>query len=194
MYESWHAESATNLNSVTQSAIRDGSFSEKLKASIGQIESEFPPLLRIDWAAVDSTTLAHAVGSLAEDVLNSAVRRHVGPILLVSQLGVSGEEQLAAKLASSNSLMGEIASDGGPLLSSQTADSDFSTVMLLAVPPDMKISVIKALREVREGLGLAEAKQLVESAPTEVLEGATAAEAQQAKERLELAGAEVELL
>jgi hypothetical protein len=39
--------------------------------------------------------------------------------------------------------------------------------MLMAVPPDKKISVSKALREVREGLGLAEAKELVESAPIE---------------------------
>jgi len=61
-------------------------------------------------------------------------------------------------------------------------------------PRDKKLSVISALREVRKGLGLAEAKELVESAPTPVLEGATAAEAQQAKESLELAGAEVELL
>ncbi len=56
-----------------------------------------------------------------------------------------------------------------------------------------KIAVIKAVREVAPGLGLADAKKLVESAPAPVLEGAAKEAAEEAKGKLEAAGAEVEL-
>ncbi len=54
-----------------------------------------------------------------------------------------------------------------------------------------KIGAIKAVREVKAGLGLADAKKLVESAPTLVLEGASKEEADKAKATLEGAGAKV---
>jgi large subunit ribosomal protein L7/L12 len=66
-------------------------------------------------------------------------------------------------------------------------------VILASVPADKKIAVIKAVREVKAGLGLADAKALVEGAPKPVLEGAQKAEADAAKKKLEDAGAKVEL-
>lgn len=56
-----------------------------------------------------------------------------------------------------------------------------------------KISVIKAVREVVPTLGLAEAKTLVESVPKEVLTGVNKITAEEAKKKLEAAGATVEL-
>ncbi|MEC7882625.1 MAG: 50S ribosomal protein L7/L12 [Verrucomicrobiota bacterium] len=56
-----------------------------------------------------------------------------------------------------------------------------------------KIQVIKAVREVKSGLGLAEAKGLVEGAPTAVLEGVSKDDAEAAKTKLEEAGAAVEI-
>lgn len=56
-----------------------------------------------------------------------------------------------------------------------------------------KISVIKAVREIVPTLGLAEAKALVESAPKEVVTGVNKATAEEAKKKLEAAGATVEL-
>jgi len=56
-----------------------------------------------------------------------------------------------------------------------------------------KISVIKAVREVVGGLGLADAKKLVESAPTPVLEGVAKDAAEEAKKKLEEAGAKIEI-
>ena len=53
--------------------------------------------------------------------------------------------------------------------------------------------VIKAVREVKAGLGLAEAKALVEGAPKPVLEGANKADTDTAKKKLEEAGAKVEV-
>ena len=66
-------------------------------------------------------------------------------------------------------------------------------VILASAPADKKIATIKAVREVKAGLGLAEAKALVEGAPKPVLEGVTKAEADTAKKKLEEAGAKVEV-
>jgi large subunit ribosomal protein L7/L12 len=56
---------------------------------------------------------------------------------------------------------------------------------------DKKIQVIKVVREVVSGLGLKEAKELVESAPKPLLEKVTKEAADAAKEKLEAAGAKV---
>ncbi len=56
-----------------------------------------------------------------------------------------------------------------------------------------KIKVIKAVREVVPALGLKEAKDLVESAPKPLKEGASKEEAEEMKKKLEAAGAKVEL-
>lgn len=66
-------------------------------------------------------------------------------------------------------------------------------VILVSVPADKKIAVIKAVREVKAGLGLADAKKLVEEAPKPVLEEAPKAEAEAAQKKLEDAGGKVEL-
>ncbi|MFC4853815.1 50S ribosomal protein L7/L12 [Actinophytocola glycyrrhizae] len=58
---------------------------------------------------------------------------------------------------------------------------------------DKKIQVIKVVREVVSGLGLKEAKELVESAPKPILEKVTKEAAEAAKEKLEGAGAKVSL-
>jgi large subunit ribosomal protein L7/L12 len=66
-------------------------------------------------------------------------------------------------------------------------------VILVSAPADTKIAAIKAVREVKAGLGLADAKALVEGAPKPVLEGANKADADAAKKKLEDAGAKVEI-
>ena len=56
-----------------------------------------------------------------------------------------------------------------------------------------KIGVIKAVREIVSGLGLKDAKEMVESAPKAILEGASKDDAEAAKAKLEEAGAKVSL-
>jgi len=58
---------------------------------------------------------------------------------------------------------------------------------------DNKIAVIKAVREAISGLGLADAKKIVEGAPETIKEGASKEEAEEIKGKLEEAGATVEL-
>ena len=64
--------------------------------------------------------------------------------------------------------------------------------VILASAGDKKINVIKEVRAIT-GLGLKEAKELVEGAPKPVKEGAAKDEANEIKEKLEAAGASVEL-
>jgi len=73
------------------------------------------------------------------------------------------------------------------------AAKDTFDVILASVPADKKIAVIKVVREVKAGLGLAEAKALVEGAPKPLLEGANKADTDAAKKKLEEAGAKVEI-
>src|SRR6185503_3295626 len=81
---------------------------------------------------------------------------------------------------------------GGAAAPAAEAKTTFD-VILAAVPADKKIAVIKAVREVKAGLGLAEAKALVEGAPKPLLEGANKADADAAKKKIEEAGGKVEI-
>jgi large subunit ribosomal protein L7/L12 len=82
---------------------------------------------------------------------------------------------------------------GGAAAAAPAAAKDTFDVILASVPADKKIAVIKAVREVKAGLGLAEAKALVEGAPKPLLEGANKADTDAAKKKLEDAGAKVEV-
>jgi large subunit ribosomal protein L7/L12 len=66
------------------------------------------------------------------------------------------------------------------------------TVTLKAYPADKKVGVIKVIREIT-GLGLKEAKDLVEGAPSTVKEGVSKADAEKIKKQLEDGGAQVEV-
>jgi large subunit ribosomal protein L7/L12 len=75
----------------------------------------------------------------------------------------------------------------------EAAEEKTSFDVILTSFGDNKIGVIKAVREAVAGLGLAEAKALVEGAPKSVKDGATKEEAAAIKAKLEEAGAKVEL-
>lgn len=65
--------------------------------------------------------------------------------------------------------------------------------VVLASAGANKIAVIKTVREINQTLGLKEAKDLVEAAPKEILTAVNKATAEEAKKKLETAGATVEL-
>ena len=79
---------------------------------------------------------------------------------------------------------------GGDGAAAADAKTDFDVVLVDA--GSSKINVIKAVREIT-GLGLKEAKEKVDSAPQTIKEAAPEAEANEIKEKLEAAGAKVEL-
>jgi len=79
-----------------------------------------------------------------------------------------------------------------PATAPRTGEASFD-VILISAAADRKISVIKALREVKPSLGLAAAKDIVESVPQPVLQGVLRTQADAAFKRMEEAGAKVEI-
>ena len=96
---------------------------------------------------------------------------------LEEKWGVTAAAPIAAAAAAGNAAPAE-------------EQTDF--VIFLAATGDKKINVIKEVRALT-GLGLKEAKDLVEAAPKEVKKGVQKKEAEEAKKKLEAAGAKVEL-
>jgi large subunit ribosomal protein L7/L12 len=106
---------------------------------------------------------------------------------LVKQLETAWGVTAAAPVAAAAA--GAPAAGGAPAAEAKTTFD----VILVSAPADKKIAAIKVVREVKAGLGLADAKALVEGAPKPVLEGVNKADADAAKKKLEEAGAKVEV-
>lgn len=85
-----------------------------------------------------------------------------------------------------------VAAAGGAAAGGEAAEEKDEFTVVLAAAGDQKINVIKEVRGIT-GLGLKEAKDLVEGAPKEIKEGVAKAEAEEMKAKLEAAGATVEL-
>src|ERR1700684_1725133 len=100
---------------------------------------------------------------------------------LESELGVSAASRVAAAAAPAA---------GGGAAAAVPEKEEFNVV--LTGSGDKKIQVIKVVRELT-GLGLKEAKDLVDGAPKAVKEGVNKAEAEEIKKKLEAAGGSVEL-
>lgn len=86
-----------------------------------------------------------------------------------------------------------VAGPAGPAAAAEAPEEQDEFDVVLESAGDKKIQVIKVVREVVSGLGLKEAKELVESAPKPVLEKVAKEAAEAAKEKLEGAGAKVSL-
>jgi len=84
-----------------------------------------------------------------------------------------------------------VAAVGGAAAPVEVAEEQDEFDVVLESAGDKKIQVIKVVREVVSGLGLKEAKELVEAAPKPVLEKVAKEAAEAAKEKLEAAGAKV---
>ena len=120
---------------------------------------------------------------LAEELSNLTVMEAADlSKILEDRWGVSAAAPMAVAAAPS----GAGAESGG-----EPEEKDEFDV-ILAAAGDKKINVIKEVRTIT-GLGLKEAKELVESAPKSVKEGAKKDEAEEIKKKLEEAGASVEL-
>ncbi|MDG2400415.1 MAG: 50S ribosomal protein L7/L12 [Akkermansiaceae bacterium] len=122
----------------------------------------------------DITKIAEELGKLTVLEAAELVKN------LEGEWGVSAAAPVAAAAA-------------GPAAAAEPAEEKTEFDVVLAEAGGNKIAVIKAVRGVASGLGLADAKKLVESAPAPVLEGASKDDAEAAKAALEEAGAKVEL-
>ena len=111
-------------------------------------------------------------------------------VLELSDLVKSLEDEFGISAAAPVAVAAPAASPAEAAAAADEEQSEFD-IMLQEIGPN-KINVIKAVREVTS-LGLREAKELVESAPTKVKEGIAKDDAESVKTKLEEAGATVEV-
>ena len=107
-------------------------------------------------------------------------------VLELNELVKAIEEEFGVSAAAPVMMAGAV--DGGAAAAEEKSDFD----VILASAGGNKIAVIKAVREIT-GLGLKEAKELVDNAPKPVKEGVSKDAAEEMKTKLTEAGAEVEL-
>lgn len=120
-----------------------------------------------------------------EEILDAIASKTV---LEISELIKMMEEKFGVSAAAAAVAVAPAAGSAAAPAAEEKTEFD----VVLADVGSNKIAVIKAVREIT-GLGLKEAKDLVEGAPKAVKEGAAKAEAEDLKKKLEAAGAKVEL-
>jgi large subunit ribosomal protein L7/L12 len=110
-------------------------------------------------------------------------------VLELSELIKAMEEKFGVSAAAAVSVAAPAAGGAAP---AAAAEEQTEFTVVLAAIGDNKVNVIKAVRELT-GLGLKEAKDLVDGAPKPVKEGIPKADAEAARKKLEDAGAKVEV-
>ncbi|MFC4353453.1 50S ribosomal protein L7/L12 [Fodinicurvata halophila] len=111
-------------------------------------------------------------------------------VLEASELSKKLEEHWGVSAAAPVAVAAAPGAGGGEAAAAEEEQTEFDVI--LASAGDKKINVIKEVRGIT-GLGLKEAKDLVEGAPKAIKEGATKDEADEMKKKLEEAGATVEI-
>jgi len=124
--------------------------------------------------------------------VNTLVEQISGLSLLqTSELVKALESKLGVSAAAAVAVAAPAAGGGGAAAAPAEEKTAFDVILTEA--GSNKIGVIKEVRAAVAGLGLAEAKALVESAPKTLKEGVTKAEADEIKKKIEAAGAKVEI-
>ncbi|MDX1341157.1 MAG: 50S ribosomal protein L7/L12 [Reinekea sp.] len=108
----------------------------------------------------------------------------------VAEMSVKDVVELIEAMEEKFGVSAAAAAVAGPAAAAAEEKTDFDVILTAA--GDKKVNVIKVVREIT-GLGLKEAKGLVDGAPSPLKEGVEKAEAEEIKAKLEEAGASVEL-
>ena len=120
-----------------------------------------------------------------EDILNAIAEMSVRDVVeLVSAM----EEKFGVSAQAAVAVAAAPAAGGGEAAAEEKTEFD----VVLSAIGEKKVNVIKAVRAIT-GLGLKEAKDLVDGAPSTIKEGASKDDAEEAKKQLEEAGASAEL-
>ncbi|RZO18509.1 MAG: 50S ribosomal protein L7/L12 [SAR92 clade bacterium] len=120
-----------------------------------------------------------------EDILNAIAEMSVMDVVeLVSAM----EEKFGVSAQAAVAVAAAPAAGGGEAAAEEKTEFD----VVLSAIGEKKVNVIKAVRAIT-GLGLKEAKDLVDGAPSTIKEGASKDDAEEAKKQLEEAGASAEL-
>lgn len=112
------------------------------------------------------------------------------PVIQLAEMIKTLEDKWGVK-AAPVAVAGPAVAAGGAPAAAAEEKTEFA-IELKAAPADKKIAIIKVVREIT-GLGLKEAKDLVDGAPKQLKDGVNKDEAAEMKKKLEEAGAQVEL-
>lgn len=112
-------------------------------------------------------------------------------VLEAAELSKLLEEKWGVSAAAPVAMAAAPAAGGGAPAEAAEEQTEFTVVLIDG--GDKKINVIKEVRGVRSDLGLKEAKDLVEAAPTNVVENVSKQTADEIKKKLEEAGAKIEI-
>ena len=113
-------------------------------------------------------------------------------VLEMAELKKLLEDKWGVKAAAPAVMAAAAPAAGGGAAAAPAAESTDFQVTLTDAPADKKIGIIKVVREIT-GLGLKEAKELVEATPKELKATAPKAEAEEIKKKVEAAGGKVTL-
>ena len=115
-------------------------------------------------------------------------------IAAIKEMKLTEIKELVDAMKDEFGVTGAIAVAGGaaPAAAAEEEKTEFD-VILKPVDPAIKIKVIKVVREVVDGLGLKEAKEIVEGAPKTLKEGVSKEDAEKIAAKFKEAGAEVEI-
>ena len=164
----------------TAQAVKEPKIAEKVEPKKAKEKSEKKPA---------EVKVSKKLGDLISQVEQLSVLELSDLVkALEEKFGVSGVPM--APVAGGPTTNGDTATDGAK---DEGASEQTTFNVILASPGANKISVIKMVREINQTLGLKEAKDLVESAPKEILNAVNKSTAEEAKKKLEGVGASVEL-
>ncbi len=126
------------------------------------------------------------MATISKEEIKEAIKNMT--VLELAELVKELEEEFGVSAAAMVAAAPAAGAAGGGAAAEEKTEFD----VILQSPGDKKINVIKVVREIT-GLGLKEAKELVDNAPKPVKEGVSKEEAEQIKAKLEEAGATVEV-
>ncbi len=182
------AEKAENAAEEAQEAAAEASDAAAEAQASAEVVKDEAEVKTEEPKAEEPKKPAKEVSKKLEDIISDIEKLTV---LELADFGKALEDRFGVTAAAPMAMAAAPAAGAGE--ASEAAEEKSSFNVILTEAGANKIGAIKAVREIVPSLGLKEAKDLVDSAPKPVLEGAGKEAANEAKAKLEAAGAKVEL-
>ena len=171
---------------------------EELKTKEIKVESTTEPAEKVEVEKVETEEPQKEIKTEDRQPVSQASGKFTDLIKQIEELSVSDLAQLVKELeerfgVSAAAPVAAVAAASGGEAAGGASEEKANYTIMLQDAGAQKIAVIKAIREIRQDLGLKEAKDLVDGAPKEVKADVPKEEAEVAKKKLEAAGAKIEL-
>lgn len=186
------AEVAEKVAPIEEPAVNADEAAEETEAVEEAAQAEEATPAEVEAVNVDNETAKEATKRSAPSGKYAELIKTIEGLTTVelAELVKDLEERFGVSAAAPVAIAGAPAT-GGVATPEEEEKTNYTVV--LADAGAQKIAVIKALREINQELGLKEAKDLADGAPKEIKKDVPKAEAEEAKKKLEAAGAKVEL-